>query len=228
MNQEPPFRSVTQLVRGVPSAGEPLYWDNRLSHLANIHTVEKYLRDNAEHLPFGCTFDEVAIMAPNPAARDLLVKELVLAGWKVFNQAKDLVYTNPLGTRYVVGYTFLSHSGKPYRMEVMLLGQPAQDGTVGFSPLHQSLWQPDGRAPTWADHAEMPIPHLSFKPTAKLVRTIGARRAVRRVLDTMTKEGFIIAQACQSTYGEFWYLKHVDQPRALYLKPRINQRDDNP
>lgn len=227
MNRAHDFASLLGHTPGVPYPHDPLLWDRRLTVAANVNTIERYLGDYAYLIPAGCTFDEAAIMVPTPNAREALLLELAAGGWQVFNSASDLVYTNPMSTRYVVEYTFLQCEGKPYRLEVMLLGQRTHDGHSGFSPLHQALWRPDGQTPTYDDWAELPIPHLSFKAPAGLVGSVGPRKAIRQMLDKMTAPGggFIIAQACQSTYGEFWYTTHVDSRRQVYIKPRANVRD---
>jgi hypothetical protein len=192
-----------------------VHWDRRLGTAANIHVIEDYMRQYSRYLPESCAFDEAAIMVPNTDARQGLAAELLMAGWENFNHAADLVFTNPLDTRYAVEYTFFRHPQKPYRLEVMLLGQPTQDGQTGFSPLHQALWH-EGKTPPWASQAELPIPHLSYK-----VPYLTGAQAVDRLKD----QGFIIAQACQSTYGRFWYTIKNDAKRKIYLKPRVNLRD---
>jgi hypothetical protein len=58
-----------------------------------------------------------------------------------------------------------------------------------------------------------------------MLREMGARRAVRVDLQNLRDKGFVLAQACQSTYGEFWYMMHEDTKRQIYVKPRINTRD---
>lgn len=211
-------------VPGVPWVTEPVVWDTRLSVGANLNVLEGYLREQGVHLPGGCTFDEVAVMVPTPASRYYFLQLMQSAGWVQFNQAADLVHTSPIRSRYTVEYVFLRHPKRTWRMEVMLLKSPAADGLAGFSPLHMALW-PEGVQPLHDRHPVLPIPHLSFKPPADVVGRVGPGRAVRLVLDKMRDGGFIIAQACQSTYGHFWYLHHVDSNKSLYLKPRINIRD---
>jgi hypothetical protein len=200
----------------VPYPLDPVHWDRRLGVAANISVIEGYMRQYSQYLPEGVAFDEAAIMVNHERVQIDLAGELLRSGWEQFNHAADLVYTNPLSTRYAVEYTFFQHPNKPYRLEVMLLGQPTADGRTGFSPLHQALWF-EGNTPPWASQAELPIPHLSYKPP---MRMTGAR-----AVDLLTDQGFIIAQACQSTYGRFWYMAKNDARRKLYIKPRVNLRD---
>jgi hypothetical protein len=206
--------SINTTYPGVPYPGRPVHWDRRLGVAANINTIEAQMRHYVSYLPEGVAFDEAAVMVPNPDARDTLARDLLMAGWEQFNHAADLVFANPLETRYAVEYTFFRHPQKPYRLEVMLLGMPTKEGQTGFSPLHQSLWF-EGRTPSWASQAELPIPHLSYKPLLS-----GAQE-----VDRMHAQGFIIVQACQSTYGRFWYLHKNDAARRMYIKPRVNVRD---
>lgn len=211
---------------GVPYASEPLWWDRRLGVQANVAIISEYMESHMQYLPEGTRFDEAAVMVPSKESRRLMANELAFRGWEMFNSAADLVYANPLGTRYIVEYQFYKNPKLPWRLEVMLLGQTSNiDGQCGFSPLHQALWFPNGQTPTWSEHAQLPIPHLSFKPTEVASRLLGQRKAVRHALDHLSDKGFLMAQACQSTYGEFWYMLHQDAKRQLYIKPRINTRD---
>ena len=212
--------------KGVPMASEPLWWDRRIGVAANLNTIGSYMHKYEAMLPDGCWFDEAAIMVPTKESRRMLASELMFNGWQMFNSAADLVYASPFGTRYVVEYQFFKHPRYTWRLEVMLLGQGAHiDGQPGFSPLHQALWYPNGQTPSWSEHSELPIPHLSFKPPTDMVEAMGAGKAVRQVVDGLRENSFILSQACQSTYGQFWYLLHVEAARQLYVKPRINTRD---
>lgn len=203
----------------VPYATEPLWWDRRLGVPANLLTIRHYMEKYAPSIPAGCVFDEAAVMVPTPIVHEMLTKDLLAAGWELFNEAADLVFTNPFGTRYTVEYTFFRHLAWPFRIEVMLLGQPAgRDQLVGFSPLHQALWYPNGDRPNWASHAEFPIPHLSFK--------VAEGMKFGQATDLLRGSGFVPAQVCQSTYGVFGYFIHNDAMRQVYVKPRINRRDE--
>jgi hypothetical protein len=214
---------------GVPYGSDPLWWDRRLGVTVNVNTINAYMHENEHYLPEGCFFDEAAVMVPSKEARRMLANDLAFGGWEMFNSSADLVHANPFGTRYIVEYQFFRKAGVPWRLEVMLLGQGANlDGNPGFSPLHQALWYPNGKTPTWAQHAELPIPHLSFKPEVGVVASlVGKARAVRLTLDHLREQGFLMAQACQSTYGEFWYMLDSHAKRQLYVKPRINTRDSD-
>lgn len=220
------FQRLMGRYPGVPYTRTPLYWDTRLPIMTNVQVVEQYISEWSRLLPTDKhVIDEAAIMVPNREARGLLERDLGMAGWEPFNVAADIVHTNPLDTRYVVEYSFLRHPRRAWRLEVMLLGEQTMDGQTGFSPLHQSLWFPSGLTPDAAEWPELPVPHLSFKPLASAVAELGAEKAVRRDVDYLTERGWLIAQACQSTYGQFWYLAKNDGYKSLYLKPRINLRD---
>lgn len=208
---------LLEAARGVPLACRPLYWDRRLTVKANINTLQTYLHNHNKYLPPECFFDEVSVLVPGLGARESLVRDLMGDGWQVFNSATDLVFTNPFGTRYAVGYTFLRHPDFFWRIEVMEMDHKTRDGKYGFSPLHQALWYPEGTVPTWGEWAELPVPHLSFK--------VPNRRAFSGAVDHLREQGFIHAQTCQSTYGVFGYYVHQDAVRQIYVKPRVNVRD---
>lgn len=209
--------ALTGTYVGVPYPTMPLYWDRRLPVVANLNAVKHRMRQHTPRLPTGAVFDEASVLVPNAASREVLVKELLLSSWRVFNTAADIVFTNPFGTRYTVEYTFLAHRRESWRLEVMMLGEQARDGQAGFSPLHQALWAPNGANPNWAEWAELPVPHLSFKvPTGM---------KYGQATDHLQRQGFIHAQTCQSTYGHFGYYLHRDAVRQIYVKPRVNTRD---
>lgn len=222
MNTAQNIRNLLGPVSGVPFAREPVYWDRRLGVRANVSTIESYFLRYQRDLPAGCTFDEAAIMVPNPSVRRALTMELERAGWQLFNKATDLVHTNPFGTRYQVEYRFFQHLERSWRIELMLL---PDEELSGMSPLHRALWFPSGEVPTNKNHQTLPIPHLSFKPSPTEVAAVGGPVAVRGCLDHLRAEGYLMAQACQSTYGQFWYLLHNEATRQIYVKPRINTRD---
>lgn len=209
-------------INGLPFTREAVYWDRRLPASINQKTIDHYLREYTRYLPEGCVFDEAALLAHDESVLDNILKDLTTLGWSVFNLAADVVHTNPMSTRYGVEYVFLRHPERSYRMEVMLLGEKALSGETGFSPLHASLWRE-----SYDRQVVLPVPHLSFKPPATLVDQVGASKAVRIVLDAMRNgpHAFTIAQACQSTYGEFWYMIPNQCGKQLYVKPRINTRD---
>ncbi len=214
--------SLYDVKPGVPVAVEPVWWDTRLPLSANIGTVERYIGLYSPFLPEGAFIDEASIMVPGQYGMEAVREQLMAGGWRGFNQATDLVFTNPMGTRYIVHYAFFQHPGFPWRIEVMWQGRGTRDQNTGFSPLHQALWYPNGRKPNFENWPELPIPHLSFKPvrTTEPVNVDGTR-ALRHVLE----QGFVLAQACQSTYGHFWYCLNVNAARQIYLKPRVNVRD---
>jgi hypothetical protein len=201
----------------VPLSQKPLYWDRRLPVSANVQMVQTYIDKYTPMLPTGCYFDEASILAPGIGAKEGLVRELMVGGWRLFNEATDLVFTNPFGTRYAVAYTFLRHPHRTWRLEVMRMDEATRDKRYGFSPLHQALWYPEGAVPTWGQWSELPIPHLSFK--------VPTQRAYSDTIKAMQANAFIHAQTCQSTYGAFSYWIHNDAMRQVYVKPRVNLRD---
>jgi hypothetical protein len=230
--------TINGMADGVPQAMRPLYWDVHLSTATNLNVLEGSMAANLDRLPKGCKFDEVAIMVPGPwhleRLRNLLGGP---SGWVEFNEAEDLVFTNPFGTRYRVHYHFFQHPNRSYRLEVMYPSYEGIDGEAGFSPLHQALWE-HGRMENTSGLTRYPIPHLSFKPQRRDLgvhrdgMTAGEERmqtwgqAYGQAVQHLKDQGFIHAQTCQSTYGRFGYFLHQDAQRQLYIKPRINTRDD--
>lgn len=223
---------------GVPTPNMPVFWDAQLAYQQNINTIERWLAHHREYLPEGCKFDEAAIMVPGPYHLTLLKSVLRGQGWEHFNAASDLVYTNPFGTRYFVQYDFFRHELKEYRLEVMRPGLGAACGLPGFSPLHASLWE-NGRVPVTAGTQRFPVPHLSFKPIRRVLSNTSEREAAGReprlqswgqaygaAVQHLRDKGFIHAQTCQSTYGRFGYYIHQDVQRQIYVKPRVNMRDE--
>lgn len=213
MKRASDIASLNEHRAGVPQITRPVYWDRRLGVHTNVHVLNDYMYQYAYALPNGAAFDEAAIMVPNHSVRNRVIDELREVKWEVFNEAADLVYANPFGTRYTVEYTFLQHPDRAWRLELMMLGRMTKGGEVGFSPLHQALWTPNGMAPAWEDSYELPVPHLSFKAVKP------------SVCEHMRDQDFILAQACQSTYGVFWYFLAGKTNRQIYIKPRINTRD---
>lgn len=217
--------TLDEVRQGVPLRKEPLWWDRRLPLAANVNALQRYVAEYSRFTPPGSLIDEAAIMVPGERHADTLGLELAAGGWKRFNSAQDLVHANPFGTRYVVQYHFFRHPKVDWRIEVMHMAAAWKDGERGFSPLHQALWTPNGATPFSGMTAQLPIPHLSFKAPVSEAgpRTRDGARALRWVLD----EGCVMAQACQSTYGHFWYCLPCDARKQLYVKPRVNLRDES-
>lgn len=223
----------------IPMPSRPVYWNTDLDVDVNLAVLGRYISTYTEKLPLGEGFDEAAVLLPNPYLRRLFVDKLVAAGWEYFNQSEDVVYTNPFGTRYCVSYQFLRKAGVPYRIEAMVL-ETDELGDPGFSPLHRALWQTNGD-PT--SNNMLPVPHLSFKPTPRVLRIPaqvaaeagrpGSTRTVQTLgqayssaVAHLQEQACIHAQTCQSSYGRFGYFLPNDATRQLYIKPRINTRDD--
>jgi hypothetical protein len=200
-------------VEGVPLAARPVYWDPDLPVATNENVINRWIGHYRDRLPAGAVIDEAAIMVPGPAEKYRLARVLEPMGWERFNEAKDLVYTNPFGTRYFVEYMFFRKPGVPYRLEVMHMGEGRIDGESGFSPLHAALM----RADDFEGSLRFPLPHLSFKVPPGM--TYG------QAVDHLKAQACIHAQTCQSTYGHFGYYLGNDAARQIYLKPRVNTRD---
>jgi len=216
--------TLNGVAEGVPNASQPFCWNMREAVEENILKLEARFARYTGDLPYGCNFDEAAIMVPSLFHRARLVEALEVAGWQVFNEAEDLVYTNPFGTRYFVAYMFLRHPKKRYRLEVMIMSEGEEDMRPGFSPLHASLW-PDGERPYSSGSHLFPVPHLSFKAT-NIQGAEGKHRSYSMAIRHLGNQGFVHAQTCQSTYGHFGYYLHQDAREQLYIKPRVNTRDD--
>ena len=223
--------SIDAVVKGVPPARSAFYWHLTETVDENLRVLEYQFAKYRQMLPEGCKFDEAAIMVPSYYHLGKLASALEKAGWAQFNNAKDLVFTNPFSTRYFVEYVFFRHPEKEYRLEVMMMAEGEEDGQPGFSPLHAALWQ-NGERPAHAGHTMFPVPHLSFKPVrivlpeSRGLQKETAGRAYGRSINHLRDQGFIHAQSCQSTYGMFGYYLHQDSIYPLYVKPRINVRDE--
>lgn len=201
----------------VPTERAPLWWNLDAPHQSNLDRMDRWIAHYDYALPLGHSIDEVAVQTMDPGRMsDYLNRN----EWEQFNDARDVVYTNPFGTRYSVSYRFFRHSAVRYRMEVMTMND-------GFSPLHQSLWEQTTRMR--GDNLDLlPVPHLSFKPNFLSPITEGplpARRQYGKVVNHLVSKACLLAQACQSTYGVFGYFIGNETARQVYLKPRVNLRD---
>lgn len=215
-------KTIYDMVPGVPDITPPLYWSRSSSvnkNLArielNMDTAYRKLRAPDGTNPY--TFDEAAVLVPDPFHRNALSADVEAAGWERFNEAEDLVYASPFGTRYFVAYRFFRHPERPYRLEVMMPTY-GSDGRAGFSPLHTALWQPNG----WpvrrlVVEEAYPVPHLSFK--------VPDRAAYSVAVDHLHGRGYLHTMTCHSTYGTFGYYASNEPTRQIYVKPRVNTRD---
>lgn len=210
--------------KAVPTITHPVYWDTELPVVTNLHVIDRWIGYYASYLPEGDKIDEAAILVPSLFHRTALALELGRNGWVTFNQARDLVFTSPFGTRYFVKYLFLKNPSRPYRLEIMLMDAGEGDDQPGFSPLHAALWQPNGEAHVSSGATKFPIPHLSFKPT-RLPAGESAGRSYSRAVQYLKDGACIHVQTGQSTYGRFGYYLHQDAQRQIYIKPRVNTRD---
>lgn len=213
----------------VPDAAYPVWWDMAKHTAENVKEMERWIAYYSEHMPPDTVVDEVAVLI-GPTLIRRVRHILVTEGWKEFNNAEDVVYTNPFGTRYSVEYNFFRHPAVPWRLEVMRL-------QGGFSPLHEALM-----AVEWP-LGKFPVPHLSFKPVRRKVALPALvyaeagrpnpgpqlqtwRQAYSGAVQYIRDRAGIHAQTCQSTYGAFGYFLGNDCARQIYLKPRINLRDE--
>lgn len=154
--------------------------------------------------------DELAILVPSLEMAMALIGDAVGREWVYTNHSKDDVRTEPLNTEYRVRYHFLTSPSRYYRLEIMHLSN-------GFSPLHHSM-DYMGSARYRSD--AFPIVHASFKPLASgEARYEDAQRK-------LAEARYVNAQECRSTYGRFSYWRRTDDERLLYLKPRVNLRDE--
>lgn len=199
----------------VPGEHLPLWWDLDLGTEANVSEMDRWIDYYDKFIPPGVEVDEVSLLTEDPT---YVAGKLSETGWSCFNSASDVVFTNPFGTRYAVNYDFYRRPDVPWRLEVMQI-------TGGFSPLHAALeWYTDPRL--------LAVPHLSFKPERCAVASGSAEletlgRSYSRAVQHLKDNAAIPAQTCQSTYGVFGYYLGNDATRQVYLKPRINTRDED-
>jgi hypothetical protein len=220
----------------VPRISQPVWWDTTLPVARNLGRIEMWMGYYRDRVPAGTVFDEAAILVPDPLHQERLGYYLHAAGWEKFNVSEDLVFTNPFGTRYFVEYSFYRHPAYPYRLEVMMMGAGSEDGVRGFSPLHSALWTPNGHPnEPRQDITRYPVPHISYKPKRKYKadpelgqeydkQTWG--QAYSQAIQYLKDKACIHAMTCQSTYGRFGYYLGNDVGRQIYVKPRVNIRDE--
>lgn len=156
--------------------------------------------------------DELAILVPSKRAAMSVIEQAVGDHGAYFNNAIDYVNTEPFETSYKVQYHFIKVYGKAYRIEVMHL-------LDGHSPLHTVLALATARG----TGREFPVVHASWKPISG-ENKIGYTREQR----ILREGGYKSLQECRSTYGRFgyWQGQFKAEPTSVYLKPRINVRDN--
>lgn len=150
--------------------------------------------------------DEVAIMFDNRARLGEFVSDAVMGdGVKLFNRAFDQVKTWPWQTAYEVEYFFLE-TRSTMRVECMALNN-------GMSPLHFAV------ASHMTPNHPLSVVHMSFK-TADSTEY----EKVNDILEARPEATKV--QVCTSTYGAFTYWHIVGELGGIYLKPRVNLRDN--
>lgn len=156
--------------------------------------------------------DEVAVLFPDDEWLWGFVRNLnSRKEWEHRNSAQDAVATSPLAARYDVQYEFLFRTDEtrpPFRIEAMKM-------LSGFSPLHAERMSRDL-------HQPLPAPiHASFRCDDEDEYMV--------MSDVLSRNGWVAAQHCHSTYGRFSYFwKPGDADlwtSGCFLKPRVNTRD---
>lgn len=184
-----------------PIGGASRSWNAKIEH------YEKWM---ADHGLGDYLIDEVALYFPNYSMLNAWVVDAVKEeGVTLFNTAGDRVHTFPFCTDYEVEYYFLKHEAMPWRVEAMVVRE-------GASPLHFAVQANLERAGKVLPSTV----HFSFKvPTEEFYREAMYR---------LREAGADPAQFCDSTYGSFsyWRIEDLHQHGHLYLKPRVNKRDD--
>ena len=155
----------------------------------------------------GYLIDEVALMVESAVQLRGLYEELENLGWRNFNEARDIVRTNPIQSQYAVRYHFFGNPDVPWRLEVMQMEE-------GVSPLHSAL------APA-TDLEVCRLVHASFKVDSS------ASYGIVRSLLSQSPDRLVECQRCESTYGRFSYWRPSERNDLFvsYLKPRVNLRD---
>lgn len=208
---------------GVPEQTPPLFWNTGETHQHNLRRINRWMGYYGEKLPPFTRIDEAAILVPTRYYRNKVTDDLLAEGWQPAGGASDMVHTNPFGTRYMVEYVFLTHPELSWRMEIMMPGQDENDD-AGFSPLHSAL-EAQAEFYNGTDARRLfAMPHLSFKPAIDSDTTL--QRSYSLAVQHLQNQGCIHAQTCQSTYGVFGYYLGNDAASTVYLKPRVNMRDD--
>ena len=170
-----------------------------------VQCYEKAREEVRSMFGAGVNVDEVAIMFRDPDALRHWVEAAVrVPGVTLFNTAHDRVVTSPIPGQYDVHYWFLTvpeeYGG--WRIEAMY----AHPG----SPLHDSLLR------RMLDQEALVV-HASFKCADE--EEYGSANSV------LARNGYALAQRCDSTYGRFSYWRLDEEEYTVFLKPRVNLRD---
>lgn len=151
------------------------------------------------------SIDEMAIMFLDPEALRRWVDAAVrVPGVVLFNTAHDSVATTPIPGRYNVHYWFLSVP--PFYGQWRIEAMYAHSG----SPLHDSLKRT-------MNGDDILVVHASFK--------CADEEAYGVATNTLVRNGYEVAQKCESTYGRFSYWRPEEAQNGVLLKPRLNIRD---
>lgn len=151
--------------------------------------------------------DEIAMMFSNEKDADEAALSFTMASTaNVFNVATDHVHTGPHSTHYDVAYRFVQNGLYDWRVEMMSL-------TSGFSPLHEAFMNKTAGF----DEGE-PV-HLSWK--------CNSEEGYQDTIDYLHhSDDYVFAQSCRSEYGLFSYWRPMGTDLDVFLKPRVNTRDD--
>lgn len=155
------------------------------------------------------------MLVPNAGHASALIRRLIeTPGYEYFNSAKDTVDTWPFNTTYRVRYHFV-RTPAGYRLEIM---HPQYDTNGnGFSPLHAAMWRPNGSPAEHQSPQFYPVVHVSYK--------LVDRKAYTEERELLQVAGATLGQACKSTYGMFSYWLPPEAEALVWLKPRVNLRD---
>jgi hypothetical protein len=186
------------------------------STLAHLRELREKASERLRAM-FGVTYtiDEMAVMFTSPAHALRWISSAVrVPAVTLFNSATDVVQTSPIVSTYNVHYWFLTtpdlpetdprwEYSTPWRVEAMY----AHAG----SPLHDTYRRMMKGRETLAIHASFKCPD---------------EEAYGVAVKTLRDNGYEAAQFCESTYGRFSYWSEAEGGGEVYLKPRLNVRDE--
>lgn len=153
--------------------------------------------------------DEVALLLPWSDDYQAATRALVAAGFTLSAVATDAVDVAPFGSCYDVEYSFFQAPFGQWRIELMRI-------TDGVSPLHAPYIHLGLRGRREAG-LSLPVVHYSFKLPGE-VEYSDAKG--------LLKDHATLAQECESGYGRFSYWADRRVLEMVYLKPRVNLRDE--
>jgi len=160
-------------------------------------------------------FDEVAVIVGDRATADrVIVNAEVGQGYEHFNSADDAVkamWGDKAESRYTAQYDFLRRWDIPYRIEMMTVN----DGYSYAHRLHRNMLLRSRGS------LEGIVVHVSYKPVE------GGFKGYDGEVGRLISLGLEPVQECVSTYGRFTYFQHPKLPDGLYIKPRVNLRDES-